>query len=171
MCVPQPFPIICPPHQPGPPSPSLPGSSAPQPHASTMPASSTPNSTSIHLPSGSRPLSIRRLSHKASSSCVCSEILWSCLCVCVCVVHESVYVSVCVYWSITHPLKKNNVICSNKDGPRDCHTECSESEKHKRHILLICGIQINDKNEVIYKIEIDFQTQETNLWLPKGGRA
>ena len=26
----------------------------------------------------------------------------------------------------------------------------------------------NDTNELIYKVEIDSQTQKTNLWLPKG---
>ena len=32
---------------------------------------------------------------------------------------------------------------------------------------LICGILKNDTNELIYKTEIDSQTQKTNLWLPK----
>ena len=27
---------------------------------------------------------------------------------------------------------------------------------------------LNDTNELIYKTEIDPQTQKTNLWLPKG---
>ena len=35
-------------------------------------------------------------------------------------------------------------------------------------ISLICGILKNDTNELIYKTEIDSQTQKTNLWLPKG---
>ena len=30
--------------------------------------------------------------------------------------------------------KKNNAICSNMDGPRDCHTEWSKSEKEKYHM-------------------------------------
>ena len=29
----------------------------------------------------------------------------------------------------------------------------------------------SDTNELIYKTEIDPQTQKTNLWLPKGGRG
>ena len=29
----------------------------------------------------------------------------------------------------------------------------------------------NDTNELIYKTEIDSQTQKTNLWLPKGKRG
>ena len=36
-------------------------------------------------------------------------------------------------------------------------------------ILLICGIkEKKDTNECVYKTEVDPQTQETNLWLPKG---
>ena len=33
---------------------------------------------------------------------------------------------------------------------------------------LTCGILKENTNEMIYKIEIDSQTQKTNLWLPKG---
>ena len=35
-------------------------------------------------------------------------------------------------------------------------------------ISLICGILKYDTNELIYKTEIDSQTQKTILWLPKG---
>ena len=35
-------------------------------------------------------------------------------------------------------------------------------------ILLICGIQKNGTNELIYKTEIESQMQKTNLWLPGG---
>ena len=36
-------------------------------------------------------------------------------------------------------------------------------------ITLICGIfKKKDTNELIYKTETDSQTQNTNLWLPKG---
>ena len=42
-------------------------------------------------------------------------------------------------------------------------------EKEKHHtISLICEILKNDTNELIYKTEIDSQTQKTNLWLPQG---
>ena len=52
--------------------------------------------------------------------------------------------------------EQNNAICSNIDGPRDCHTEWSQSEKDKyRMILLICGIYKKATNELIYKIETD----------------
>ena len=33
---------------------------------------------------------------------------------------------------------------------------------------LICGIEKDDTNELIYKTETDSQTSKTNLWLPKG---
>ena len=32
----------------------------------------------------------------------------------------------------------------------------------------ICGIHKNDTYELIQRIEIDSQTQKTNLWLPVG---
>ena len=58
------------------------------------------------------------------------------------------------------------------DGPRDCHTvsEVNQTEKGKYHMTsLLYGVLKNDTNELIYKTEIDSQTQETNLWLPKWG--
>ena len=45
----------------------------------------------------------------------------------------------------------------------------SQKDKDKYHMIsLICGIQKNDTNELIYKTETDSQTSKTNLWLPKG---
>ena len=42
------------------------------------------------------------------------------------------------------------------DGSRDYHTKESQKEKDTYHmILLICGIQKNDTNELTYKVEID----------------
>ena len=41
---------------------------------------------------------------------------------------------------LSHKKEWNNAICSNMDGPRDCHTEWSKSEKDKYMISLICGI-------------------------------
>ena len=37
-------------------------------------------------------------------------------------------------------------------------------------ISLICGLifKKKDRNELIYKTEIDLQTSKTNLWLPYG---
>ena len=54
------------------------------------------------------------------------------------------------------------------DGPRDYHTKWSKSER-ERQISYDTPYMWNleyDTNELIYKT--DSQTQETNLWLPKG---
>ena len=55
------------------------------------------------------------------------------------------------------------------DEPRYCHTEWSESEKDKYHILLTCGILKNGINEFIYKIETDSQISKTNMVI--GGKG
>ena len=43
-----------------------------------------------------------------------------------------------------------------------------KSDKDKYMILLMCGTLENDISKLIYKTEIDSQTQKTNLWLPMG---
>ena len=44
-------------------------------------------------------------------------------------------------------------------------SDISQREKDKYHMIsLICRILKNDTNELIYKIEIDSQTQKINLW-------
>ena len=35
-------------------------------------------------------------------------------------------------WNISHKQEQNNVICNNMDGPRDCHTECINSDSEKQ---------------------------------------
>ena len=55
--------------------------------------------------------------------------------------------------------EQNNAICSNMDGPRDCHTEWSKSETN----IIWCPLYVESKkkkdtNELIYKREIDPQT-------------
>ena len=48
-------------------------------------------------------------------------------------------------------------------------SEANQKEKDKYHMVSpIYGIPKNDTNELIYKTEIDSQTQKRNLWLPKG---
>ena len=47
-------------------------------------------------------------------------------------------------------------------------SEISQKERDKYHISPIYGIFKNGTNELIYKTEIDSQTQKTNLWLPQG---
>ena len=42
---------------------------------------------------------------------------------------------------LSHKKEQNNAICSNMDGPRDCHTKWNKSDKDKYHMIsLICGI-------------------------------
>ena len=44
-------------------------------------------------------------------------------------------------------------------------SDISQREKDKYHMIsLICRILKNDTNELIYKIEIESQTQKINLW-------
>ena len=47
-----------------------------------------------------------------------------------------------IYNEITAVKKEwNSAICRDMDGPRDCHTEWSKSEREKYCIIsLICGI-------------------------------
>ena len=48
-------------------------------------------------------------------------------------------------------------------------SEVSQTEEVKSFVIsLTCGILKKDINELIYKIEIDSQTQKTKLSLPKG---
>jgi len=38
---------------------------------------------------------------------------------------------------LSHKKEWNNAIYSNKDGPRVCHTQWSQTEKDKHHVSLI----------------------------------
>ena len=54
-------------------------------------------------------------------------------------------------------MKKWNVICSNMDRPRNCHTEWSKSDKDKYVLSLICQVlkkKTTGTNEHTYKTEI-----------------
>ena len=53
--------------------------------------------------------------------------------------------------------ERNDVICSNMDGPRNYHTsEVSQTEKDKHHMMSDTGgILKNNTDELIYKTEID----------------
>ena len=51
-------------------------------------------------------------------------------------------------------------------------SEVSKTEEDKYHMIIVFMQNLNyDKNELIYKIEIDLQIQKTNFWLPKGKRG
>ena len=57
--------------------------------------------------------------------------------------------------------EQNNAICSNMDGPRDCHTEWSKSDREGEisdDIPYTWNLKRNDKNELILKTETDSQT-------------
>ena len=47
-------------------------------------------------------------------------------------------------------------------------SEVSQKEKDKYHDITYMWNLKYDKNEPIYKIETDSQTQRTDLWLPRG---
>ena len=38
---------------------------------------------------------------------------------------------------LSHKKERNNAICSNMDGPRDCPTEWSQREKDKYHMTAL----------------------------------
>ena len=70
---------------------------------------------------------------------------------------------------LSHKKERNSAICNKLDGPKDYHTKWNKKEKDRYHMIsLICRIQKNDTNELIYKTKTDSQTLKTNLWLPKG---
>ena len=51
-------------------------------------------------------------------------------------------------------------------------SEVSQKEKDKYHNNIIYMQTLkNGTNELSYKTEINSQTQQTNLWLPKGKKA
>ena len=78
---------------------------------------------------------------------------------------------------LNHKKEQNDAICSNMDGPRDCHAEWSKSEREREilcDIAYLQNLKRNDINELIYKTETDSQISKTNVWLPNrkhgGGR-
>jgi len=61
-------------------------------------------------------------------------------------------------------IKRNKIM---QHRSRDNHIKWRKVDKDKYHVIsLTCRILKNDRNELIYKIEIDSQTENT-LWLPK----
>ena len=59
--------------------------------------------------------------------------------------------------SLGHVKETNNAICSNMDGPRDCHTdERNQIEKDKYHIIIAYLWNLkNATNELIYKTDVE----------------
>ena len=62
---------------------------------------------------------------------------------------------------LSHEKEWNNAICSNMEGPRDCHTEWSMSDREEEilyDIPYMWNLKRNCINELIYKAERDSQT-------------
>ena len=60
---------------------------------------------------------------------------------------------------LTNKKEQNNAICSNMDGPRDCHTEWSKSQRERQisyDITYMWNLK-NGTNVLIYKTEIESQ--------------
>ena len=55
---------------------------------------------------------------------------------------------------LSHKKEQNNAICSNMDGPRDCHTEWSQAKTMLYDVTYMLSLK-NNTNESIYKMEID----------------
>ena len=59
---------------------------------------------------------------------------------------------------LSHKKKTKNAICSNMDGPRDCHTEQSKSDRERQNITWYHFYMESKKKIVqIYKIEVEPQ--------------
>ena len=61
---------------------------------------------------------------------------------------------------LSHKQEGNNAICGNMDGPRDCHSEWSKSDRERRipyDITYMWNLKY-DTNELTYKRETDSQT-------------
>ena len=61
---------------------------------------------------------------------------------------------------LSHKKEWNNAICSNMDGPRDCHTEWNKSEREQQipyDITYMWNLKY-DRNELTYETETDLQT-------------
>jgi len=60
---------------------------------------------------------------------------------------------------LSHKKEWNNAICSNRDRPRDCHTEWSKLEREKQvpyDTTYMWNLKY-DTNELIYETETDSQ--------------
>ena len=66
-------------------------------------------------------------------------------------------VHICNGVFFSHKKEWNNAICRNMDGPRDCHTEWSKSERERLVSYDITNIWNLKKgtNELIYKTEVE----------------
>ena len=61
---------------------------------------------------------------------------------------------------LSHKKEWNNAICSNMDGPRDCHNEWSKSDREgqiSHNITYMWNLKKSGTNELIYKTEIELK--------------
>ena len=61
---------------------------------------------------------------------------------------------------LSHWKEWDNAICSNMNGPRDCYTEWSMSDREREilyDIPYMWNLKRNDTNGLIYKIETDLE--------------
>ena len=60
---------------------------------------------------------------------------------------------------LSHKKEQNNAICSNIDGPRDCHTEWSKSDRERQvsYDIIYMWTLKKGTNELTYKTEIELQ--------------
>ena len=81
-----------------------------------------------------------------------------------------IYIYIYIKWNITQSHKKewNDAIYSNIDGYRDYHTKRSKPKTNIKWYGAYVESKNNYTNEIIYKAEIEPQTLETNISLPKG---
>ena len=68
---------------------------------------------------------------------------------------------------LSHKKEWTNAICRNMDEPRGYHTKWSQTKKIIWYHLYKESNK-KDKNEVIYKTEIDSDILKSNLLLSKG---
>ena len=54
---------------------------------------------------------------------------------------------------LTHKIEQNNAICSNMDGTRDSHSDVSQKEKDKYHMILIISV-------IQYKAQMNLSTEK-----------
>ena len=61
---------------------------------------------------------------------------------------------------LSHKKEQSSLICRDMDGPSDCHTEWSKSEREKQiSYNTTCMWNLKyDTSELIYKTETDSQT-------------
>ena len=57
---------------------------------------------------------------------------------------------------LSHKKEWDNAICTNMDGPRDCHTEWSSSDRERQYVTYMQNLKKKkNTNELMYKIETD----------------